>query len=194
MTTCRARADQCRRRRSGCGAACPSANGRSSAAGWRRSPARPRGPSGTGCCSESGRSRRGTSTAVEATNLDYQTLRNYAWVARSFECSAGGHAELPAPRRSRLAARGRAGPLARASGGQGALVAQRAAAPPAIASLERRADARCRRDRGARPAHPRGRAALDPRGGADQLPLPDWLRVVADAAAAEALDMARVGA
>ena len=42
-------------------------------------------------------------TAVEATNLDYQTLRNYAWVAgsfaahrRRFELSFQHHAELAA--------------------------------------------------------------------------------------------------
>lgn len=28
--------------------------------------------------------------AIEQASLDYQTLRNYAWVARRFPCPAGG--------------------------------------------------------------------------------------------------------
>ncbi len=76
-------------------------------------------------------------SAIEATDLDYQTLRNYAWVARNVdagrrreELSFQHHAEVAVP------ARTRAGPVA-APRRHARLVAQRAAPADAGAAARR---------------------------------------------------------
>lgn len=49
-------------------------------------------------------------TAVERTSLNYQALRNYAWVARQFRCPVGGTTRAWPPRRGRRPARGPSSP------------------------------------------------------------------------------------
>ena len=129
--------------------------------------------------------------ALEVTNLDYQTLRNYAWVAGSF---------APPRRRASLSFQHHAEVAAMADveqdiwlqrADQGLLVAQRAAppdqAPPRRPRPEIPGARAGRRPRG---AHARGRAALEGRRRGHGIGLLEWLRSVANAAADEALQPA----
>ena len=92
------------------------------AAAARRWPTPRPGGSRTGWPTASRRTRSGTREAVEKTSLKYQTLRNYAWVARRFRTvTAARQPQLRAPRGGLRARPAGAGLLA-AQGGRTGLV------------------------------------------------------------------------
>jgi hypothetical protein len=124
-------------------------------------------------------------TAVEATNLDYQTLRNYAWVAGSY---------APHRRRAELSFQHHAELAALPDAQQDLWLNRAVAGRWSRNELRRRLRAERARESGERPAlvvrveltpedELRWRLAAD----STQLDLMAWLRAVADAAADDAL-------
>lgn len=135
--------------------------------------------------------RRAVSLALEATGLEYQTLRNYAWVARSFapgrrreRLSFGHHAEVAALAaveqdlwlrraeargwsRNELRRQVSERRIARRAASRGPAVVVRVEVPSESAERWREAAAAAERE------------------------LRDWLRMVADAAAESSLSSAR---